>query len=286
MAADDQFRERPAPDETERPAQDEPELSWRLTRSQVLRDSAGVAVATGAYGISFGAIALAGGLNFWQTMALSLLMFTGGSQFGLIGVVAGGGAPIAGAATAIMLGARNALYGLRLSELLNVHGSRRLLAAQLVIDESTAMSIGRDSDRAARLGFYATGIGVFVCWNLGTAVGLVGASWLSDPRLLGLDAAAPAAFLALLAPRLRGREAWAVALAAAVVALVVVPFVPVGVPVLIAALVGVVAGLLPGRTAVDDGPSNDGPGNDGPGNDGPGGDTGDGRPSTARGDAV
>src|SRR6476469_5289720 len=109
------------------------------------------------------------------------------------------------------------------------------------------MAIGRDSDRAARLGFYATGIGVFTLWNIGTAVGVLGASWLSDPRLLGLDAAAPAAFLALLAPRLRGREAWAVALAAALVALVAVPFVPVGFPVLIAALVGVIAGLLPGR---------------------------------------
>ena len=223
----------------------EPALAWRLTRTQVLRDAMGVAIATGAYAISFGAIALAGGLDFWQTMALSLLMFTGGSQFGLIGVVAGGGAPLAGAATAIMLGARNSLYGLRLSELLNVRGYRRLLAAQLVIDESTAMAIGRDSERAARLGFYATGIGVFVCWNIGTAVGLLGASWLSDPRLLGLDAAAPAAFLALLAPRLRGREAWAVALAAAMVALIAVPFVPVGFPVLIAALVGVAVGLWP-----------------------------------------
>jgi predicted branched-subunit amino acid permease len=216
----------------------------------VLRDAAGVAVATGAYAISFGAIALAGGLDFWQTMALSLLMFTGGSQFGLIGVVAGGGAPLAGAATAIMLGARNALYG-RLSELLNVRGGRRLLTAQLVIDESTAMAIGRDSVRAARLGFYATGIGVFVLWNIGTAVGVIGASWLSDPRLLGLDAAAPAAFLALLAPRLRGRETWVVALTAALVALIAVPFVPVGFPVLIAALVGVVAGLLPQRRPVD-----------------------------------
>lgn len=230
---------------------DEPELAWRLTRSQVLRDSMGVAIATGAYGISFGAIALAGGLDFWQTMALSLLMFTGGSQFGLIGVVAGGGAPLAGAATAIMLGARNALYGLRLSELLDVRGGRRLLTAQLVIDESTAMSIGRSSVRAARLGFYATGIGVFVLWNIGTAIGVVGASWLSDPRLLGLDAAAPAAFLALLAPRMRGRETWVVALTAALVALIAVPFVPVGFPVLIAALVGVVAGLLPQRRSGD-----------------------------------
>ncbi len=229
----------------------EPAAAWRLTRGEVLRDSAGVGIASGAYAISFGALALAGGLNFWQTMTLSLLMFTGGSQFGLIGVVASGGAPLAGAATAIMLGARNALYGLRLSELLNVRGARRVLAAQLVLDESTAMSIGRDTERAARWGFYATGISVFVCWNTGTAVGLLGASWLSEPRLLGLDAAAPAAFLALLAPRLRGREAWAVALAAALVALITVPFVPIGIPVLIAALVGVLVGLWP-RPGVDD----------------------------------
>ena len=253
--ADDEV---PLESATEGPPLPGRDLDWRLTRSQVLRDSMGVAIATGAYGISFGAIALAGGLDLWQTMALSLLMFTGGSQFGLVGVVAGGGAPLAGAATAIMLGARNALYGLRLSELLNVRGAKRLLTAQLVIDESTAMSIGRDSHRAARLGFYATGVGVFVLWNVGTAVGVLGASWLSDPRLLGLDAAAPAAFLALLAPRLRGREAWAVALAAAVVALVAVPFVPVGFPVLIAALVGVVAGLLPGRVDGVDTPADPG----------------------------
>ena len=116
----------------------------------------------------------------------------------------------------------------------------------LILVNTLARTIS-DTERAARLGFYATGIGVFVCWNIGTAVGLLGASWLSDPRLLGLDAAAPAAFLALLAPRLRGREAWAVALAAAMVALIVVPFVPVGFPVLIAALVGVIVGLMPSR---------------------------------------
>jgi predicted branched-subunit amino acid permease len=223
------------------------DADWRVTRATVLRDAAGVSIATGAYGISFGAIALAGGFDLAQTMALSLLMFTGGSQFGLVGVVAGGGAPLAGAATAIMLGARNALYGLRLTELLQLRGWRRFAAAQLIIDESTAMSIGRDSHRAARLGFYATGLGVFALWNLGTLIGVVGAAWLSDPRALGLDAAAPAAFLALLAPRLRGREAWAIALVAALVAIVAVPFVPIGFPVLIAALVGIVAGFLPGR---------------------------------------
>ena len=180
---------------------------WRPVRREIVRESMAIAVATGAYGISFGAISLAAGLNVWQTMALSALMFTGASQFGLVGVVAGGGAPLAGAATAIMLGARNALYGLRMSELLQVRGLRRFGAAQLVIDESTAMAIGRwTAVRESRLGFYATGMAVFVLWNLGTLIGVLGASWLSDPRVLGLDAAVPAAFLALLAPRLRDRE--------------------------------------------------------------------------------
>ncbi|MET3806131.1 putative branched-subunit amino acid permease [Nakamurella sp. UYEF19] len=210
-----------------------------------MRDSLGVAVATGAYALSFGAISTAGGLDVWQTMALSLLMFSGGSQFGLVGVIAGGGSPWAGAATAIMLGGRNALYGLRLSSLLNLRSWRRVLAAQVVIDESSAMSMGRSSPQVGRLGFYATGIGVFALWNLGTLIGAVGASVLADPRVLGLDAAAPAAFLALLAPRLRGREPWAIALAAAIIAILTTPLVAPGIPVLIAAAFGIVVGAWP-----------------------------------------
>lgn len=217
-------------------------------RRAVLRDSVAVSVATGAYGISFGAISTAGGLSLWQTMALSLLMFSGGSQFGLVGVVAGGGSAWAGAATAVMLGARNSLYGLRLAPLLQVKSWRRVLASQVVIDESSAMSMGRSSPQLARTGFYATGIGVFVLWNLGTAIGAVGASVLSDPSALGLDAAAPAAFLALLAPRLRGREPWAIAGAAAVIAVVTTPLVPPGVPVLIAAAFGIAVALAPRRS--------------------------------------
>jgi predicted branched-subunit amino acid permease len=216
-------------------------------RNGVLRDSLGVSVATGAYGISFGAISVSGGLDVWQTMALSLLMFSGGSQFGLVGVIAGGGSGWAGAATAVMLGARNALYGLRLSTLLGLRSWRRLAAAQVVIDESSAMSMGRSSIRATRWGFYATGIGVFLLWNLGTLIGVVGASVVSDPRVLGLDAAAPAAFLALLAPRLAGREPWAIALLAALIAVLTTPLVPPGVPVLIAAAFGILVGAWPRR---------------------------------------
>ncbi len=219
-------------------------------RKAVLRDSLGVSVATGAYGISFGAIAIAGGFSAWQTLALSLLMFSGGSQFGLVGVVAGGGSPWAGAATAVMLGARNAFYGLRLSTLLSLRSWRRPLAAQLVIDESSAMSMGRGSVQAGRLGFYATGFGVYALWNLGTLAGVVGASFMSDPRTLGLDAAAPAAFIALLAPRLRDGQTWAIALVAAMIAVLMTPVVPPGIPVLIAAAFGIIVGSWPRKTQV------------------------------------
>jgi len=223
------------------------EDSWAGTRRAILGDSLGVGIATGAYGVSFGAIAIAAGLDGWQAMVLSALMFTGGSQFGLVGVLAGGGNPIAGAATAILLGVRNALYGLRLAPLLDVRGWRRLAAAHLVIDESTAMSMGRTSDRAARLGFYATGLSVLGLWNLGTLVGVVGASALQDPRVLGLDAAVPAAFLALLSPRLRGREPWIVAVVAALVAVFTTPLLPPGLPVLVAAAVAGAIALAPRR---------------------------------------
>jgi predicted branched-subunit amino acid permease len=171
-------------------------------------------------------------------------MFTGASQYALVGVLGAGGGALPAAATALLLGTRNVLYGLRLSSLLRVRGLRRLGAAQLVIDESTAMSLGRDSDRANRLGFWATGTSVYVLWNLGTLIGALGGQALSNPKAVGLDAAAPAAFLALLAPRVRSRSAIAIALAAAAVAMAFVPVLPVGGPVLVAALVAIVVGAV------------------------------------------
>jgi predicted branched-subunit amino acid permease len=205
-------------------------------RPAVLRDAAGIGLAVGAFGLSYGAIAVASGFTVLQTCALSVLMFTGASQFALVGVIGGGGSLLAGALTALLLGGRNALYGLRLSSLLRVRGARRAVAAQLVIDESAAMALTRGAP-----GFWATGAAVFACWNAGTAAGALGGAALSDPRALGLDAAAPAAFLALLAPRLAGRGSRTLALAAAAAALAAVPLAPAGVPVLIAALVAVAA---------------------------------------------
>jgi predicted branched-subunit amino acid permease len=217
------------------------------TDRAIVRDAIGIGAATGAYALSFGAISVASGLTVAQTCALSLLLFSGGSQFALVGVLGGGGSPVAAAGTAILLGTRNALYGLRLAPLLRLRGWRKAVGAQLVLDESTAMAVGRDSQRAGRIGFWATGIAVFVLWNVGSLLGALGGALLKDPRVLGLDAAVPAAFLALLAPRMRSREPWLVAVVAAAVALAAVPFVPAGVPVLLAGAAAAVLALRPRR---------------------------------------
>jgi predicted branched-subunit amino acid permease len=213
-------------------------------RRSILRDGLGVGVATGAYGLSFGAISVAAGLDVWQTCALSLLMFTGGSQFAFVGVVVAGGAPLSGALTAVLLGIRNALYGLKLAPMLGWDGVGRALAAHLVIDESTAMAALRPSRAAARLGFLSTGLAVFVLWNLATVAGALVGTRLGDPRAYGLDAAVGAAFLALLWPRLAQRQAQLLAAVAAGTALCLVPLTPAGVPILAAGALALVAGAL------------------------------------------
>jgi predicted branched-subunit amino acid permease len=194
----------------------------------VVRDALGIGVATGAYALSFGAISTAAGLSLLQTCALSLLMFTGASQFALVG-------------------SRNALYGVRLSSLLDGRWWRRAVAAHFVIDETTAMAIARDEPRESRLAFWATGIAIFTLWNLGTLIGALATHALPDPKVLGFDAAPPAAFLALLAPRLRAREPMAIALGAGVVALVCLPFLPAGVPLLVVAVLVALFGVLRSR---------------------------------------
>ena len=209
-----------------------------------MRDALGIGIASGAYAISFGAISTAAGLSLLQTCALSVLMFTGASQFALVGVVGAGGSVWAGAAAAALLGSRNALYGLRLSSLLRVSGLRRIVASHFVIDETTAMAIARDDPALGRFAFWSTGLALFTLWNLGTLVGALATHALANPKVLGLDAAPPAAFLALLAPRLRAREPLAIAIAAAVLAIAVLPFVPAGVPLLVVAVAVAVYGMV------------------------------------------
>ena len=208
------------------------------------RSGLGVALATSAYGISFGALATASGLDVWQTCVLSLVMFTGGSQFAFIGVIGSGG--LAAAPTAIasagLLGVRNIAYGMRMSPVIGRGFWRRAAAAQFTIDESTAVSLAQVSRRARTVGFWVTGLAIYAGWNLTTFAGALLGDVLGDPRRYGLDAAAAAAFLALLWPRLRRRQAIAVGVAAAVVATVLTPAILPGVPVLVAALVAVLVG--------------------------------------------
>lgn len=204
-------------------------------RRAVIRDGVVIGVAVGAYGLSFGAAAVTAGLSTLQACTLSLLLFTGASQFALVGVLGAGGSAVAAVAGALLLGTRNTLYAVRLSTLLPVRGPRRAVAAQLTIDESTAIATAAP-DGLAATGFWATGISVYVLWNLATLLGALGATRLGDPAVLGLDAAVPAAFLALLAPQVRDRQRLAVAAAGALVALLAVPFTPAGVPVLLAGL--------------------------------------------------
>jgi len=211
--------------------------------STAVRQALSVAVATGLYGVSFGALSVVAGLDVPQTMALSLLMFSGGSQFAFIGVAGSGGSPGAAIATAALVGVRNALYGPQVAPLIDVTGPRRLLAAQLTIDESTAVGTAQRDPAAARAGFWWTGGGVFVLWNVFTLAGALLGNAAGDPRRYGLDAAAAAAFLGLVWPRLTNRAAQVVAGASVAVALVTTPVLPAGVPVLLAAAVAVVVGV-------------------------------------------
>lgn len=215
----------------------------RVSDRRVVVDSLGVGVATGAYGVSFGAIASASGLDVWQACVLSLLMFTGASQFAFVGVVGAGGTPLAGALTATLLGSRNTFYGLALAPLLRVRGLHRVVAAHVVIDESTALAVTQDTRHQARLGFYVTGWSIFCLWNLSTWAGAVAGEALGDPRTYGLDAAVSAAFLGLLWPRLTAWPQRAIALLAAVVAAGLVPLTPAGVPIILGGAVAVLAGM-------------------------------------------
>jgi predicted branched-subunit amino acid permease len=217
------------------------------TTRSIVRDGIAVGVATGTYGISFGAVSVASGLDVWQSCALSLLVFTGASQFALVGVIGAGGTPFFAALSGLLLGTRNTLYGLKVAPLVGWRGARRVLAAHLVIDESAAMSITRTTQEHARAGFLSTGLSVFVLWNLATLAGALAGDSLGDPRAYGLDAAVGAAFLGLLWPRLGTLRNRVAALLGAVVALSLVPVTPAGVPVLAAAVVALGMALIGSR---------------------------------------
>lgn len=208
-------------------------------------------MATGAYGISFGALSVSSGLTVLQTQALSALLFSGASQFAFVGIIGAAGGAGAAVATSTLLGLRNGLYGLQTSRILQAQGPRRLVAAHLTIDESAAVAIGAPTSAARRLGFWWAGLGVFVLWNLMTLVGALLGDAIGDPKAYGLDAAATAAFCGLLWPRLRDHTTRFVAVAAALLAVLLAIVTPAGLPILAAAALAVAGGEIAGRVLRD-----------------------------------
>jgi 4-azaleucine resistance transporter AzlC len=214
----------------------------------IKRDAIAIGLATGAYGISYGVLAVAAGLSVAQTCSMSILVFTGASQFAVVGVIGAGGSVVAALAPALLLAARNSLYGLSLVPVLRGRLGSRAAQSQLIIDESTAMARAQDDPVSAHAAFLATGVSVFVFWNLGTLAGALVGGGIGDPRALGLDAMFPAAFLALLAPQLTRPVARTAAIYGGLLAVVLIPFTPVGVPIL-AAVLGVVPAMRSLRLA-------------------------------------
>lgn len=203
---------------------------------RLLRDSLSIGLATGVYAVSFGVLSVAAGFSVAQTCVMSLVAFTGASQFMFVSVMGGGGSAAAALPPAVLLAARNGIYALSLGSVLRRSGWRRAVDAHLVIDESTAMAHAQSDPAERRRGFLLTALAIFACWNVGTLAGALAGGVLGAPETYGLDAIFPAVFLALLVPQVRSREVLAAALAGAGIALALVPAAPAGVPVMASVL--------------------------------------------------
>ena len=211
-------------------------------KNQVDRTALSVAFTVGLYGAAFGAAGVTAGFSILQTCLLSILLFSGASQFAVVGIMGAGGAAISAIATATLLGFRNTLYGLQMAPILKVKGFKRVLAAQITIDESTAVATLQDNDEDRKRGFYLTGIGVYVFWNLFTFLGALGASAIGDPSVWGLDAAVPAAFLGLIWPRLKNKIQFLVSGVAIAWALLLTPVTPAGIPIITTVVLAIIFG--------------------------------------------
>ncbi len=220
-------------------------------RAAITRAAAGIALYAGAFGVTFGAIAIASGLTVLQALFMSVVAYTGASQFAFVGVLGAGGSPLAGLSAALLLGTRNMFYGVPVTQVVQPRGLQRLWTAHFVIDETTAMAVAQRDSRAGRYAFFATGISLFSLWTVGTLAGALIGSGINTAAF-GLSAAAPAIFLALLWPQLSRHGATTVAIASALVTLALIPIAPAGVPILAAAVVAVVVGASPTKSTGDE----------------------------------
>jgi predicted branched-subunit amino acid permease len=217
-------------------------VSINPKRNVVDRTALSVAFTVGLYGAAFGAAGITANFSILQTCLLSLLLFSGASQFAVVGIMGAGGAAISAIATATLLGFRNALYGVQMAPILKVTGIKRILAAQITIDESTAVATLQDNDADRKRGFYLTGIGVYIFWNLFTFLGALGASKIGNPSVWGLDAAVPAAFCGLVWPRLKDKRQFIISGSAIGLALLLTPIAPAGVPIITTVILAVIFG--------------------------------------------
>jgi len=218
-------------------------VSINQKKNPVDRTAVSVAFTVGLYGAAFGAAGVTAGFSILQTCLLSILLFSGASQFAVVGIMGAGGSAISAIATATLLGFRNALYGLQMAPILKVGGFKRVLAAQITIDESTAVATLQENDEDRKRGFYVTGIGVYIFWNLFTYLGALGASAIGDPSVWGLDAAVPAAFCGLIWPRLKNKTQFLVSAIAIAWALLLTPIAPAGIPIITTVLLAVIFGV-------------------------------------------
>lgn len=215
----------------------EPEL--RRVVSAALTLSAAV----GVFALTFGVLAVSAGASVLQTCALSALTFTGASQMSAMGVIAAGGNVGGAVGGALLLAARNAVYGLAVAPHLRGSLGRRLLTAHFVIDETTAMLTAQSDPRMRKVAFWTTAVALFSCWNLGTLIGaLLGGS--IDPAVYGLDVAFTAAYVAMLAPHLRAPRGRQAAVAGGAICLALIPVTPIGLPILVAGL-AIAVGVRP-----------------------------------------
>ena len=218
-------------------------MSVNPKKNQVDRTALSVAFTVGLYGAAFGAAGVTAGFSILQTCLLSILLFSGASQFAVVGIMGAGGSAVSAIATSTLLGFRNALYGLQMAPILKVKGLKRILAAQITIDESTAVATLQENDADRRRGFYITGIGVYVFWNLFTFLGALVASAIGDPSVWGLDAAVPAAFCGLIWPRLKNKTHFVVSAVAIAWALILTPITAAGIPIITTVLLAIIFGL-------------------------------------------
>jgi predicted branched-subunit amino acid permease len=203
-----------------------------------------VSFTVGLYGTAFGAASIAAGFSVLQTCLLSLLTFSGASQFAVAGVMGAGGTAISAIATASLLGTRNMLYALRMAPILRVTGVKKVIAAHITIDESTGVAISQEKlgTQAMKEGFWLTGFGTYIFWNIFTLLGALGAQAMGNPSAWGLDAAVPAAFLGLLWPNLTNNYERAIAVSALVMAIVLSPVLSAGLPIISTVVLAVVFG--------------------------------------------